>query len=630
MLSNIIRMAYAASASYTPYVAPPNYLWGTGAAFQGALDNDASALKFGYILDESTDWQNIDTNLTFSVAVKTNGTLWAWGVGNSGQLGLNNLTSYSSPVQIGTLSNWLDIACGYSHTIAVKNDYTLWGWGINSSGQLGDGGTLSKSSPVQIGTLSDWLKLAAGVNCSISIKTDGTLWAWGLNTSGQLGDGTAVNKSSPVQIGTLSDWADVTIGNSHTIAIKTDGTLWGWGLNGSGQLGDGTRTTRSSPVQIGTLSDWLAASCGISHTMAVKIDGTLWAWGNNTNRQFGDGSSTSTSSPVQVGTLSNWTVNISTGGNSTAAIQNNGTLWAWGSNSEGQLGNQTTTTLSNTTQIGSATDWSKIVMGQSHAMALKTNGKIQTVGFINGVVTSPKIVLGRSDLMYSSPIQINHISNISSIAGDLQSTIALKTDGTLWAWGNNSIGRLGLNDLIWYDSPVQIGTLSNWAKINMNFFTTMAIKTDGTLWGWGSNTSGKIGVGNVTSYSSPVQIGTLSDWAQVSIGQSHTVAIKTNGTLWSWGAGAGGALGEGLLSAVFTLPVQVGTLSNWKTVSLSDYNHAAALKTDGTIWTWGTNIYGEMGNGSTITTFSSPVQVGTLSTWASASACDQHSLFLTT
>ena len=168
-------------------------------------------------------------------------------------------------MQIGALTNWAQVSAGYNTSLAVKTDGTLWAWGRNNSGQLGDNTLITKSSPVQIGALTNWAQVSGGgtpsVGYSLAVKTDGTLWAWGANNRfgqpyGTLGDGTIIDKSSPVQIGALTNWAQVSAGSTNSLAVKTDGTLWAWGLSGFGELGDGTTIGKSSPVQIGALTGW--------------------------------------------------------------------------------------------------------------------------------------------------------------------------------------------------------------------------------------------------------------------------------------------------------------------------------------------------------------------------------------
>jgi len=356
--------------------------------------NDDGQLGLGDIVHRSSpvqvgslnDWTQISaggsvgiSSYFHSLAVKADGTLWSWGYNGSGQLGLDDITSRSSPVQVGSLTDWTQVSGGDSHSLAVKTDGTLWAWGNNGSGRLGDGTTVSKSSPVQIGSLTNWAQVSAGYDHSLAVKTDGTLWAWGDNSSitsgsGELGDGTVTNRSSPVQIGVLTNWARVSAGFIFSLAVKTDGTLWAWGGNGSGQLGDGTRTHRSSPVQVGSLTDWseISASDGVTapFSLAVKTDGTLWAWGSNGSGQLGDGTTTNRSSPVQVGSLTNW-AQVSAGFDHSLAVKTDGTLWAWGSGSGGLLGDGTRTYKSSPVQVGSLTSWGQVSASGEHSLALK-------------------------------------------------------------------------------------------------------------------------------------------------------------------------------------------------------------------------------------------------------------------
>jgi len=319
----------------------------------------------------------VSAGLSHTVAIKSDGTLWAWGYNGSGELGIGT-TDYNphpNPVQIGT-DIWASVSAGSSHTMAIKTDGTLWAWGSNSFGKLGDGTTYLRNSPVQIGSGTDWASVSVGDSHSVARKSDGTLWAWGSNGMGQLGIGTTDNNShpNPVQIGTDTNWASVSAGGNHTVARKSDGTLWVWGYNDKGQLGDSTKTNRSSPVQIGT-DIWASVSAGSSHTMAIKTDGTLWAWGETTLGSLGTYPSTS---PVQIGTDTNW-ASVSTGMH-TVATKSDGTLWAWGYNSSGQLGNGTTTVSSSPVQIGSGTDWASVSVGYEHSVARKSDGTLWAWG----------------------------------------------------------------------------------------------------------------------------------------------------------------------------------------------------------------------------------------------------------
>ena len=304
--------------------------------------------------------------------------MWSWGSSSSwGELGQNNTLNRSSPVQIGTLSNWSDVSGGNNHVLGLKTDGTLWAWGFNGNGELGQSDLTSRSSPVQIGTLTTWNKISAGSNHSLAIKTDGTLWSWGRGGSGEGGRNNLTGVSSPVQVGTLTNWSNVSAGGYYSIALKSDGTLWAWGINAFGQLGTNNTTTYSSPVQVGTLNTWSKIDSGrdtgslqFAYSLAIKTDGTLWAWGLNTSGQLGytQEFTTSLSSPVQLGIWTSWdkiAVNEFASNQFSHAIKTDGTLWAWGSNSSGQLGINVATSPVSPVQVGSYNYWEDVSAGTS-------------------------------------------------------------------------------------------------------------------------------------------------------------------------------------------------------------------------------------------------------------------------
>ncbi len=328
-------------------------------------------------------FQKISASGYHSLAIASNGTLWAWGTNSFGELGDGTTASRVSAEQIGVDNHWQSISAGEFHNLALKTDGTLWAWGNNSNGQLGDGTTANALSPIQIGSATDWKLVAAGAFYSLAIKTNGTLWAWGANSTGQLGDTTTAEEHSLIQIGSDTDWAFVTAGQAHSLAVKTNGTLWAWGKNNFGMLGDGTTTQTNSPEQIGADTDWNIAAAGFFHTLGLKTNGTLWAWGGNFDGQLGDGTINELDSPTQIGSATNWQI-ISAGQTHSVAMATDGSIWAWGFNAYGQLGNGTTNDAHAPFQIGSETNWTGLVAGLFHTVALKSDGSVWDSGSNNG------------------------------------------------------------------------------------------------------------------------------------------------------------------------------------------------------------------------------------------------------
>jgi len=330
------------------------------------------------------------------------------------------------------------------------------------------------------------------------------LYLWGYNGNGQLGQGNLTDQSSPVQVGRLSTWTNIGGSSlSTTFAIK-GGELWSWGSNYHGYLGIGNTTTYYSPKQVGALTTWVTTVNNNSGSgcFAIKTNGSLWVWGYNRNRVFGSSSFANyalRSSPVQVGTDTDWS-KIENNSNATIALKTTGTIWGWGRNAVGLLGFPTPSQVySNPTQIGSST-WSSISMSGINSMGVQTNGTLWVIGgLFNGV--------------NYSPIQIGALTNWATVSALYIGALMTKTNGTLWAMGGaNSKGQLGTGNTTTTYSPVQIGALTTWSKVSAHRQSSMALKTDGTIWTWGWNNFGQLGLGDTTDRSSPVQVGAQTTW----------------------------------------------------------------------------------------------------------------------
>jgi len=337
---------------------------------------------------------------------------------------------------------------------------------------------------------SQWLDLSSGNHHVCGIASDNSLWCWGQNLYGQLGYGATASSSYPVHLGADLDWKAVSLGEYHSCALKNSGSLYCWGVNDQGELGDGTTTAmRTTPTLVNGDTDWAAVDGGGLHTCALKTDGSLWCWGYDAYGQLGDGSPYSLQkAPVQAGADTDWK-QVSAGSTHTCAVKNNRTLWCFGNNGYGQLGDKTKLNKTVPTQIGKATTWSQVSAGNAY-------------------------------------------------------TCARKTDGTLWCWGYNGAGNLGIGSTAEKTVPVQVGTAATWSEVFASSFHTCARKKDNSLWCWGGNDYGELGNGSPgAAILKPRKVGT--GWNLFELGYYHTCASKSDQSLWCWGYNEYGQLGDG-------------------------------------------------------------------------------------
>jgi len=636
---------------------------------------------------------------TYHSLIVVDGKVLAWGNNSYGELGNGTtVNSRNTPVQVPDLSNVIAVSAHSASSFALKSDGTVWAWGY-----LGyiDNNAIYYTSPVQV-PLSDVTAIAAGAQC-LAVKSDGTVWKfWTRATS---------YNSTPVQISDLSEVTAVASGQHHSLALKSDGTVWAWGSAQSG-LGDAAGTKYSAtPVQVSGLSDVIAVSAGYYSSIALKSDGTVWSTGSisgvsgtmtqlpnlydiigvsghfslksdgtvwfHEQRMTGVSNMTAVSSNQTghaiamsfngsvLSISSSATYNTSTiavpapsGNRFSAGWKHNlmiektdGTVWAWGENYSGQLGDGTRTDRSTPVQVSDLSDVIAVSAGGGYSLALESDGTVWAWGGNNQGELGDGTITGRS-----APVQVmDPADNIIAVSAGHRHSLALESDGTVWAWGANGSGQLGVNNYSRHSSPTRVANLSNATAIAAGYYFSLAQTSDRKTWAWGTNNTNQLGqyVGtmNITNSAVPIEahlptkaygmlLGTakIAAWksalaisgdqrliawgawknsnpgehsyikvsvSDIAAGYDHNLALGADGRIWAWGENSYGQLGDGTNTKQNKTTVQ--GLSSVISVSAGGY-HSLAMKSDGTLWAWGRNDYGQLGDGTT-TNSNTPVQV---------------------
>ena len=348
------------------------------------------------------------------------------------------------------------VAGGATHSLVLKTDGTVWSFGANASGQLGDGTTTPRTTPVQVAGLTGAIAIAAGSAHSVALKSDGTVVAWGMNSYGQLGDGSTTQRNLPTPVPGLTGVTAIAAGGNHTLALKSDGSVVAWGYNMSGQIGDGTSgagTNRTSPVAVSVLTSGVVAIAGgANHSLAAKSDGSVYGWGNNSGGQIGDGTTTARSVPTQVPDLAGVTA-VAAGGSHSLARKSDGSAVGWGLNNFGQLG--------------------------------------------DGTTTSPRL----------GPVSVTGVSSVTAVRAGQNHSYAMKSDLTVWSWGNASSGQLGDGTTTPPKStPVQVTGLPDVTAIGAGDNHGLALAADKSVWAWGANGSSQLGDGTNANRLTPIKV----------------------------------------------------------------------------------------------------------------------------
>ena len=451
---------------------------------------------------------------------------------------------------------------------------------------------------------------SAGFSSFLLNNTGTTVWAWGDNSYSQLGDGTSTIRYTPVSVvGASKTFVKISAGFYHTLAIDKNGQAWAWGNGYSGQLGDNSGTLRNTPVSVaGATKTFCEIAAGQSHTVAIDKNGQAWGWGNNSNGRLGDNSTTLKYTPVSVLGTTKTFCQIAAGFCHTVAIDKNGKSWGWGVNNGGQLGdNSITSRLTPVSVLGATKTFCQIAAGNVHTVAIDKNGRAWGWGGnVQGQLGDNSYISQRT------PVSVlGATKTFCQIAAGFFHAVAIDKNGQAWAWGGNGQGQLGDNSNTPRLTPVSVaGATKTFCQIKSGAYHTIALDYNNNLWGWGYDLYGGLGTNNELRRCTPVSVaGATKTFCQIAAGVATSTAIDKNGRAWSWGLSNYGQLGDNSTTSRVTPVSVLGATKTFCQISLN--SHIVAIDKNGQAWGWGNNNFGQLGDDS-ITNRCTPVSVGGL------------------
>jgi alpha-tubulin suppressor-like RCC1 family protein len=559
----------------------------------------------------------VATGHTFSCAL-VNGGVKCWGFGFYGQLG-NGGSSSNNPVDVtGLTSGVIAIATGDNHACALTSSNGVKCWGLNTDGQLGNSNNSNQSAPVDVSGLTNGVSgIGLGANHSCARLIAGGAKCWGDNSGGQLGNGNTSDSNVPQSVNTLSGTLSALDGGQeHTCAQTSTGGMFCWGKNNNGRLGDGTFTDKTSPVQVSGMASGVSTiGTGGEHSCAT-VNNVLKCWGNNSNGQLGDGTTGGHASPTDVSGAGGGATTVSGGSDHTCAVLPDGSLKCWGFNLYGQLGNsESGIYLSPVTVSGFSSGASQISSGDSHTCALTSGGGLKCWGgnYVGQLGTG-------NNTSSNLPVDVFGLtSGVSLVSAGTNHTCAVTSAGGVKCWGYNQSGQLGDASNTHKNFPVDVSGLSSgMSKVSAGGDHSCAVTNSGGVKCWGLNGDGQLGNGNNNNSNVPVDVsGLATPVSQVATGSLHTCVLNTSGGVLCWGDNATGQLGNGNNNDSNT-PVAVSGLSSGVIAMTAGGDHSCAVLNSGTVKCWGKNYSGQLGNGSSGGSFSTPGDVTGIASGATA------------
>jgi alpha-tubulin suppressor-like RCC1 family protein len=603
------------------------WCWGTGSS----LGNGSAATVTAptqVTSPASTGWSKVSAGRLHTCAIRTDGKLYCWGTGTDYQTGLGSTAVSSTPQQVGSATNWTAISAGANHSCGLRGTNAMYCWGGNTYGQVGNnasGADVTTPAAVALpGGSTSWTSIQLGNNFSCGLTNTTALYCWGWGNVGRLGTGSTTDQDVPTAVVSPSTtgWSGLSTGSDFGCALRS-GSIYCWGYNLYGQFGSGTNTNNSTPQLNTGGSSWSLVSTGYHHACGKKSGGTLWCWGDNGEGAMGTGDQADSNTPVQItasgltvstlfdgsdsriswtvtstGTLWGWgryfdkqpdivAVDATTTWKAPTAglrhfcgLQGTGTLWCWGQNTDGRVGDGTTTRRAAPVQVGSWTNWTAVSAGVSHTCGIRALAM-----YCWGSNATGKVGANTGTASYSSPTAVNGTNtNWSSVSVGSEHACGIRTTGYLSCWGLNSSGQLGIASTTNALAPTQVGSATDWVAVSAGGSHTCGIRTV-SLYCWGNGADGRPGQNNTTQQTSPIKVGTAS-WTAVAATETATCGIQSAGSLWCWGMNDEGQLGIGTTGSSVLVPTQAGTDTGWRTIA-GGYTSFCGTQTGRAVYCWG-------------------------------------------
>ena len=599
-------------------------------------DADAYRLSID-ALNQAPQIIQVSAGSDHSLALQADGSVWAFGRNDKGQLGDGTTDNSTIPTMLQTISDVRAVTAGKYYSLAVKRDGTVWGWGENSGGMLSPIAG-SQPSPVQIPGLTGIVEIQAASEHAVALRNDGTVWSWGSNTGGQLGDGTAdASQEYATQVIGLSQIRQISSKENHALALKADGTVWAWGENDMGQLGDGTTADSALPKLVEGLPEISFIAAGTLHSIAISKAGEVYVWGNNTSGQLGLGNTQETLAPTKVPELSGMVsaaadsshtilvsdsrevytagsngdgrlgrsdagltfqkasgagvVSASAGGWHSLIVQGDGAVGGWGGNSYGQLGDSTT-------QNASTVSWNTQYYWQN--LQLRADKEYR---FIIGKPSlerdwSCELPDGEYTFRLSGAGVTARLLNTdqSPISPTFQTSYTCPLEGSAYFL------RVSATTPQIYSLKIQTSAASlDFADIAAGKGHGLAVEADGKVWSWGENTYGQLGLASENSATPMCMDAFPNKILRVGAGDTHSLAVDQMGNVYAWGNNANRQLGPNVTGNQTQTPTLISSLSNIEEAE-GGASFSVARNSSGQVYTWGNNTYGQLGNNTTTST----------------------------